>query len=180
MSKRSRTMVETAVELRTRAELEAEAGREFVRGLKGTESEARIAHDGIAEGTVKKVEVYGVDGNGKARDRMEFVAGDDGSMMLVTRQGRCPLGAIDGSLPRLIEHQRRAFERRGLRSQVQYTLRDEIYRDEARANAVRARLGLVSTKAPEWFGGGEPKTTLEMRSGHTGTLVRMSKASNKR
>src|SRR5258708_4469186 len=151
-----------------RSLVRAQIAGELIHACGGSATEVEIGQKGVARQLLEKVMVYGLDGSGHARDKVEFSFTGDaaGDVMLDLDGGnRSAIEALDAGLGRAVARAAERMRRRGLTADVRYQFTDEIYADPQRLASARAELGLDSAAAPNWRSGYRPKEVLRLRPG---------------
>jgi hypothetical protein len=151
---RTRTRTETRLLTRSlpKSLVRAQLAGEIAANLGGNEASVRIAQEGFASGSFRRMVVYGVDANGHARDAVRYNVGsdDDGHdhVTLDSNEDRSMIERIDGGYAVGIARTKQRFDRKGLRADVRWHFTPEIDNDPVRKRAEQERLGTVSADPP--------------------------------
>ena len=151
-----------------RSLVRAQVAGELIHACGGSATEVDIGQKGVARQLLEKVMVYGLDGSGHARDKVELsFTGDASGDVLLDLDGgnRSAIEALDAGLGRAVARAAERMRRRGLTAEVRYQFTDGIYADPERLAAARAELGLDSAAALHWRSGYQPKEVLRLRPG---------------
>jgi hypothetical protein len=146
----------------------AQVAGELIHACGGTAREVEIGQKGVGRQLIHKVIVYGVDGSGYARDKVEFsFTGDASGDVSLDLDGgnRSAIEALDAGLGRAVAHAAERMRRRGLSPDILYVFTDDVYADPQRLAAARAELGIELATAPNWRSGYQPKEVLRLRPG---------------
>ena len=121
--------------------------------LGGSADATRIAQEGFARGAWKRMTVFGLDGNGSARDKTVFTVdhrrgdgdelaaiADDNSVDYVTR--------TDPGMAEALSRTKARYDRKGLRAHTVFEFTDEIAQDPQRYAREQSALGTVSAPPP--------------------------------
>lgn len=179
MALKTKTRVATKIELAplTKVIARTALAGEVVKTLGGSAADVEIAQKGIALGVMRTIAVYGVDGNGAQRERVElnFDDNDSGEVYIDTSDGRSVTEAIDPGLAHAVSFARRQFKAQGLATTTQFEYRDNVYADPARLEEVRQLLGTMAGDPPEIAEGYEERQFLTLRPGKDpGSLMTMT------
>jgi len=168
MSFRSKVSVKIKAVPVPRSLVRAQVAGELIHACEGSATEVEIAQKGVARQLLQKVIVYGLDGSGYARDKIEFsFTGDASGDVSLDLDGgnRSAIEALDAGLARAVAHAAERMRRWGLTVDVRYMFTDDLYADPQRLAAARAELGLELAAAPNWRAGYQPKEVLRLRPG---------------
>jgi hypothetical protein len=170
MSRRNKGKVSVAIKVRPipKNVTRAQAVGESVGHLGGSDDEVLTTQKGIMAGMLSEVTVYGLDGNGNARDQVTFnlSADQSGEIELDLQDGqRSALEALDGSLARAVQHAAERMKRRGLTVSVRWKFHDAIYADAERLAQCRAHLGTSGCEAPQWRSGYRGQKVVSIKPG---------------
>jgi hypothetical protein len=168
MSLRSKVGLKVKAVPVPRSLVRAQVAGELIHACGGNAKEVEIGQNGVGRQLLEKVIVYGLDGSGYARDKIEcsFTGDASGDVMLDLDGGnRSAIEALDAGLGRAVAHAAQRMRRRGLSADVRYVFTDEVYADPQRLAAARAELGIGPAADPNWRSGYQPKEVLRLRPG---------------
>ncbi len=127
-----------------RAMLQASIAGEFFGALGASESTIKAAQQGVLDGDLQGVSVYGLDADGDAVLDSKLRLSGDGpaEVMINSAEGQSVLESFSRTMAGTVVHIANQMKAKGLRADFRFNLADHVNADPERYRAVMSKLGL--------------------------------------
>ena len=170
MSGRVRTQTKTKLKPLPKTELRADNAAGAVYNMTGDAELTRTTRDGFRKNYWAEVDIYGLDRNGNAREKLTYgvdqhATNADEMVSIEDDDSKSTITRTCTGLAKAIERTKDRYDRKGLRPDVRWRFRTEIERDPARRAAAQAELGTVTSDPPQWAAGYSDDPLFTLRPG---------------
>lgn len=127
-----------------RAMLQASIAGEFFGALGAPESTIKAAQQGVLDGDLEGLSVYGLDADGDAvmDSKVRFSADGPAEVMINSAEGQSVLESFSRSMAGTVVHVANQMKAKGLRADFRFNLASNVDADPERRRSVMEKLGL--------------------------------------